>query len=463
IGRVVAAVAAGKVAPGVVTAGAVLLFCGAIGKSAQFPLHVWLPDAMEGPTPVSALIHAATMVTAGVFILCRAHVFVDLSALSGSVHAGTIISWIGAITALGAATVALKQNDIKRVLAYSTVSQLGYMFLAMGVGAYSAAIFHMVTHAFFKALLFLGSGSVIHGMHDEQDMRRMGGLKKYMPITAMTFVVGWLAIAGVFPFAGFWSKDEILAKAWAHHSYGLWAVGLVAAMFTAFYMTRQVWLVFFSPERFRDPQRAVAAEPAADDAVGEAHAVPEPHESPATMTMPLLALAALSIVGGLLSLPFSKQSLDFLATWLEPAFRGAPPIEISSFGTGLALSTIALVVAVAFIVWGRAVYRNGLTPDGEDPIDAKLGPVAKVFANAYYFDIGIARLVSGPVTAFARFLAEGIDRKVIDGAVNGVGTVFRAGADGLRSLQTGLVRNYALGIAAGTVVLLVCFAVRVNL
>jgi NADH-quinone oxidoreductase subunit L len=438
-----------RVAPlahGTITAIALLFFLGAMGKSAQFPLHVWLPDAMEGPTPVSALIHAATMVTAGVFIICRAHVLVDLSAVSGSLHAGTVISWIGAITALGAATVAIKQDDMKRVLAYSTLSQLGYMFIAVGVGAYSAAIFHMVTHAFFKALLFLGAGSVIHGMHDEQDMRRMGGLRKYMPITAMTFVVGWLAIAGIFPFAGFWSKDEILAKAWTHHSYALWAVGVVAALFTAFYMTRQVWLVFYGPERFR--------------AVEDADA--EPHESPVTMTLPLAVLAALSIVGGLLSLPFSKPSLEFLTTWLEPSFHGAPAIEISSFGTGFALSTLALVVAVVGIVVGRAVYRNGLTRDGDDPIDARLGSVAKVLANAYYFDVGIARVVSGPVTAFARFLAEGFDRRVIDGAVNGVGSIFATAAGGLRRLQTGLVRNYALGIAAGAVLLLVLFVVRVN-
>jgi NADH-quinone oxidoreductase subunit L len=436
---------------GTITAIALLFFLGAMGKSAQFPLHVWLPDAMEGPTPVSALIHAATMVTAGVFIMCRAHVLVDLSAITGSVHAGTIISWIGAITALGAATVAIKQNDMKRVLAYSTLSQLGYMFIAVGVGAYSAAIFHMVTHAFFKALLFLGSGSVIHGMHDEQDMRKMGGLRKFMPITAMTFVVGWLAIAGIFPFAGFWSKDEILAKAWAHHSYALWAVGVVAALFTAFYMTRQVWLVFYGPERFRDAQGESEPE------------VVEPHESPFTMTLPLIVLAVLAFFGGLLSLPFSKPSLEFLATWLEPSFARAPFLAVGSFGTGFALSTVALVVGVVGIVAGRALYRNGLTPEGADPVDASLGPLAKVFENAYYFDVGVARVVSGPVTAFARFLADGVDRKVIDGAVNGVGSLFRAGAGGLRSLQTGVLRNYALGIAAGAAALLVFFVLRVNL
>src|SRR5258705_997602 len=210
-------------------------------------MHSGPPAAVEGRCPVPALTRAATMVSAGVFLLVRAHVFFDVSN-----HAGTVVAWVGAITALFAATVALAQNDIKRVLAYSTISQLGYMFLAVGVGAYSAAIFHMVTHAFFKALLFLGAGSVIHGLHDEQDMRRMGGLRKYMPITAATFIVGWLAIAGIFPFAGFWSKDEILAKAWFDHDYALWAIGAAGALITAFYMTRQVWLVFYGPERWRD-------------------------------------------------------------------------------------------------------------------------------------------------------------------------------------------------------------------
>src|SRR4051812_22892841 len=230
---------------GTATAIALLLFVGAIGKSAQLPLHIWLPDAMEGPTPVSALIHAATMVTAGVFLVVRAHVFFDVSP-----HAGDVVAWVGAITALFAATIAVVQNDIKRVLAYSTISQLGYMFLGAGVGAYGAAIFLMIAHAFFKALLFLGAGSVIHGMHDEQDMRRMGGLRKWMPITAGTFIIGWLAIAGVIPFAGFWAKDDILAKAWFGNNYALWAVGLIAALMTAFYMTRQVWLVFYGPERW---------------------------------------------------------------------------------------------------------------------------------------------------------------------------------------------------------------------
>jgi NADH-quinone oxidoreductase subunit L len=280
------AAAAPHLSQSTVTAIALLLFVGAMGKSAQVPLHIWLPDAMEGPTPVSALIHAATMVTAGVFLLVRAHVFFDVST-----HASTVVAWVGAITAFFAATVAVVQNDIKRVLAYSTISQLGYMFLAVGVGAYSAAIFHMIMHAFFKALLFLGAGSVIHGMGDEQDMRRMGRLRKYMPVTAATFIVGWLAIAGVIPFAGFWSKDEILAKAWFHHDYALWAVGLLGAVLTAFYMTRQVWLVFYGNERWHEPVTDAVSTGQLDEAHRGSR---EPHESPWIMTMPLVVLAVLS-------------------------------------------------------------------------------------------------------------------------------------------------------------------------
>jgi NADH-quinone oxidoreductase subunit L len=435
-----------------VTAIALLLFVGAMGKSAQVPLHIWLPDAMEGPTPVSALIHAATMVTAGVFLVVRAHAFFDASS-----QAGTVVAWVGAITALFAATVAVVQNDIKRVLAYSTISQLGYMFLAVGVGAYSAAIFHMITHAFFKALLFLGAGSVIHGVGDEQDMRRMGGLRKYMPITAGTFIVGWLAIAGVIPFAGFWSKDEILAKAWFHHDYALWAVGVLGALLTAFYMTRLVWLVFYGEERWRN-QPAVEAE--AEHAVHEPH---EPHESPWIMTMPLVVLAVLAFAGGLVDLPFDNSKFNLLDRWLAPVLRGAPEIRATAFGAGLALSTGALVIAVVGIVVGRALYRNGLDAKGDDPGVERLGPFAKVLANAYYLDVGLARFVSGPVTSAARFLSEGIDRDVIDGAVNGVGRTFRGVGGGLRKVQTGLVRNYALAIVLGAVLLLVFVTARATL
>jgi NADH-quinone oxidoreductase subunit L len=414
---------------------------------------------MEGPTPVSALIHAATMVTAGVFLVVRAHVFFDASN-----HAGTVVAWVGAITALFAATVAIVQNDIKRVLAYSTISQLGYMFLAAGVGAYSAAIFHMIMHAFFKALLFLGAGSVIHGMRDEQDMRRMGALRKFMPVTAVTFIVGWLAIAGVIPFSGFWSKDSILAKAWIQGDYGLWAVGTVAAIATAFYMTRQVWLVFYGHERWDVPAIEHEGPPEAPQPVHAAvtdHA-PQPHESPWIMTLPLVVLAVLATVGEVINLPFDTLKLDFLDRWLEPVLRGAPVIP-EELGTEFILATIAVALAVAAIILGRAWYRNGLDADGHDPTVERLGGFANVLANAYYLDVGLARFVSGPVTAFARFLSEGVDRDTIDGAVNGIGSGFRRMGGGLRRVQTGLVRNYALAIFIGAVVLLAFITTRVTL
>jgi NADH-quinone oxidoreductase subunit L len=435
------------------TAIALLLFLGAVGKSAQIPLHIWLPDAMEGPTPVSALIHAATMVTAGVFLVCRAHSFFEASE-----HAGTVVAWIGAITALYAATVAMMQFDIKRVLAYSTISQLGYMFLAAGVGAYSAAIFHMVTHAFFKALLFLGAGSVIHGLHGEQDMRRMGGLKKWMPITAYTFIVAWLSIAGIVPLAGFWSKDEILGAVWIEGDYVLWLIGAVTALFTAFYMTRQVWMVFGGYERWRQPASGGVAPEGGESDHGH---VAEPHESPPTMLGPLVALAGLTAIGGLINLPFINQKLDFLTIWLEPVFEGVDEIHPESFGQGFVLSTVAVILGVTGIVWGRAWYR-GLRANEPDPAEERLGPFAGVLANAYYFDGAISRFVSGPVFAFARVLTEGVDRRVIDGAVNGIGTAFRHAGTGMRRLQTGLVRNYALGVVLGTVLLAAYVLARVT-
>jgi NADH-quinone oxidoreductase subunit L len=464
--------AAGHLSQSTVTAIALLLFLAAAGKSAQIPLHVWLPDAMEGPTPVSALIHAATMVTAGVFLVVRAHAYFDFSN-----HAGTVVAWVGAITALYAASVALVQNDIKRVLAYSTISQLGYMFLAAGVGAYSAAIFHMITHAFFKALLFLGAGSVIHGMHDEQDMRRMGGLRKYMPITAATFIVGWLAISGIIPLAGFWSKDEILAKAWSTGNYGLWAIGAIAALLTAFYMTRQVWLVFFGPERFRDDailvgSPAAAASASAGTEADEVHSEPqataepvpadagrglEPHESPWTMYVPLVALAGLSFVGGAFDLPFAEWKFNLLDRWLD-----LPEAHATSGLGAVTLSTIALLIGVVGIAIGVRVYRRGLRPDGADPTVEELGGFAPVLQNAWYLDYALSRFVRGPVTAFARFLSDDVDKAGIDGAVNGIATAAREGGTGLRRIQTGLVRNYALGIALGTVLLLLYVATRVT-
>jgi NADH-quinone oxidoreductase subunit L len=460
---------AGEIADVTATAIALLFFLGAIGKSAQLPLHIWLPDAMEGPTPVSALIHAATMVTAGVFLVARGHMVWEASDV-----AGDVVAWVGAITALFAATIAVMQNDIKRVLAYSTISQLGYMFLAVGIGAYSAGIFHMVTHAFFKALLFLGAGSVIHGLHDEQDMRRMGGLRKYLPITAMTFIVGWLAIAGVFPFSGFWSKDEILGQAWFDDAYGLWAIGLLAALLTAFYMTRQVWLVFYGNERFREHVEPVAVPVVAGGAIdtetdrtdvagahdrGAAHV--EPHESPWQMTLPLVVLAVLAAVSGALNLPFIDQGLDYLAEWLHPVFEDVPEIEPTSFSAGLILSTVALAVALAGIALGVRAYRKGLADDGSDPTERRLGGFAAVLANAYYIDVVWSRFVAGPGRSAFDWLSNTVDTKVIDGAVNGVGWLARSGGDALRRVQTGRVRNYALAIFAGVVVVFVYVLSRV--
>jgi NADH-quinone oxidoreductase subunit L len=410
------------------TAIALLLFLGAVGKSAQLPLYVWLPDAMEGPTPVSALIHAATMVTAGVYLMCRVNPILDLAP-----GALTFIAGIGVFTALFAATIACAQNDIKRVLAYSTISQLGYMFLAVGSGAYVAAVFHMVTHAFFKALLFLGAGSVIHGMHDEQDMKRMGGLRKYMPITSATFIVGWLAIAGIPPFAGFWSKDEILANAFDTNRL-FWFVGAVTALLTAYYMSRQVFMVFFGQPR--EPDHAVA-----------------PHESPWTMTLPLVALAGLSAIGGVLNLPW--PSSEFLEKWLHPVF-GERLHELDVPGATLWVLAIgSALLAVAGIALARAVYVRHRIPE------ERVEPV--VLREAWYVDSTIAAFVGGPGRLLSTWTAYVVDRKVIDGAVNGVAAVVRATGDRLRRVQTGYVRNYALGIAAGAVLVLAYVAAKAGI
>jgi NADH-quinone oxidoreductase subunit L len=348
------------------------------------------------------------------------------------------------------------------------------MFLAVGIGAYTAGIFHMVTHAFFEALLFLAAGSVIHGLHDEQDMRRMGALKKYMPLTFGVFIVGWLAIAGVIPLAGFWSKDDILAQAWFRDEFGLWAVGIVVAAITAFYMTRQVWLVFYADERWNKPAEIATEAQAvsADDAVDTVHAHAEhdehddhakaPHESPVIMLIPLFVLAVLSFIGGGFNLPFQQQKLERLAAWLEPMLHGVPIVHASSFGQGAALSTAALFVGVLGILVGWRVYKNGLRADGRDPFAVRLGGFAKVLANAFYIDAAVAWFVRVPGTWFANFLANIVDRRGIDGAVNGIGHLFKGGGDGLSKVQTGVVRNYALGVVLGAVILVAYFATRVS-
>jgi NADH-quinone oxidoreductase subunit L len=369
------------------------------------------------------------MVTAGVYLMCR------IGPLLALAHdAQLVVAWVGAATAFVAATIACAQQDIKKVLAYSTVSQLGFMFLAVGVGAYEAAIFLMVAHAFFKALLFLGAGSVIHGLHDEQDLKRMGGLRRYLPLTFVTFAVGWLAIAGVPPLAGFWAKGDILNNAYARLP-ALWIVGLVAAGFTAYYMSRLSALAFWGDERWRQ----VAAGQGHDQAVGG-----EPHESPWVMALPLVVLAVLAAVGGVLKAPLG---------WLAPVFGGAL-YDAHQSGTtvwvlGIVDSIVAVVgLAVALPLWMRR-------PDHPD-----LEPV--VLQRSYFIDDAYDALIGKPGEALARFSAVVVDTRVIDGAVNGVGRLARGAGSGLRRVQTGFVRQYALGIVIGAVALLAYMLTRAS-
>jgi NADH-quinone oxidoreductase subunit L len=446
------------------TAIVLLFFLAATGKSAQLPLFVWLPDAMAGPTPVSALIHAATMVTSGVFLLTRLNPLLDEAG-----WANEVITWVGLATALVAALAALGQNDIKKVLAYSTVSQLGYMFAAVGSGVFVAAIFHMVTHAFFKALLFLGAGSVIHAMAHEQDMRRYGNLRKYLPITSTTFILGWLAISGIPPFSGFWSKDEILAGLWDADTLGAlkWVVGAVVALLTAFYMTRLLIMTFFGgKESWREPAQApalvgaVAEEPepdagahgadAHDDGHGAHHLTPDhtPHESPGLMTIPLVVLAALAVVGGLLNTPFGER-FERLGVWFEPVL--AHSHEAPDALTLLLLALAAVAVAVIGILAAVRVYQQhrGDRARIEQP----------AFAHALYIDEAYAEVVGGPGEAAFQGVAD-FDQGVVDGAVNGVGWLARASARALVPLQSGFVRGYALVLAGGSALLLVFVVMR---
>ncbi len=558
---------ASQMSTAVVTGIVLLLFIGAMGKSAQFPLYLWLPDAMAGPTPVSALIHAATMVTSGVYLLTRVNGLL-YEVAERAAWATNLIAWFGVGTALFAATIAVAQNDIKKVLAYSTVSQLGYMILAVGTGSFVAAIFHMITHAFFKALLFLGSGSVIHGMANDQDMRRYGGLRPLMPITAGTFIIGWLAIAGVPPFAGFWSKDEILLGAWDLGGLNgrlLWFFGLVTALLTAFYMSRQVFMTFFGDYRFADPDPdeideawagyLADAETAADSAKAELSAATEahaavtsalaearetystakidlakaegdeeeaaktavdaadsaistaltkqeeaaasvaaktaeaeaakstyddvrrahtnrsttdagdaaeylpdsvaaraehhPHESPWTMTTPLIVLAGLSVVGGLLNLPFTK-GLHFLEKWLGPALLHEHVVKASG-ATKWMLGFIAIAAGAIGIFAAVKMYlRREIDP-------AKVEK--SILANGWGYDAGVSAFMGGP----GRKLFDAItwfDANVVDGMVNGAASFVRDGGGVVRKIQTGYVRSYALGISLGSVALLVWFLVR---
>jgi NADH-quinone oxidoreductase subunit L len=413
-----------------------LLFLGCTGKSAQIPLGVWLPDAMAGPTPVSALIHAATMVTSGIFLIARTNVLFALSPTTMAVVTG-----IGITTALIAGTVGIVQNDIKKVLAYSTVSQLGFMFTALGVGAFTAGVFHVMTHAFFKALLFLGSGSVIHGMHEEQDIMKMGGLKKYMPITYRTFFIGTLAISGIPFLSGFFSKDEILWFAFLNGSPILWGVGALAAFTTAFYMWRLTTLTFDGAERF------------------DHHHV-HPHESPKTMTIPLIVLAILSVVGGFLGVPHvlghPLHIPNLLEHWLEPIFASGMALLPAHTGdhtsTEILLMTASTVLAIAGILFARSIYSGGL--EKANGMAARMKGLHTLLWNKYYVDEVYRMLIAGPILAASRdFLWKIVDVVVIDGAVNGSARMVGATANVLRKVQSGVAQNYALVMVAGIVIL----------
>ncbi len=486
---------------GGLTSVAVLLFIGAAGKSAQIPLYVWLPDAMAGPTPVSALIHAATMVTAGVYMIVRCSVI-----YTHAPSAMFLVAIIGAATAIFAATIGLAQNDIKKVLAYSTISQLGYMFLACGVGAFVAAIFHVITHAFFKALLFLGSGSVIHGMHHEQDMRRMGGLKKYMPITFATMLTGWLAISGIPIFAGFFSKDEILWQTWSAGTFSLpsplwskvlWGIGALTALVTAVYMTRMMVMTFWGSERFREKHDEHSKSIEDEHAH---HVVHEPHESPWIMTVPLIVLAVLSTLGGLIGIPYALGSLvsdhpvNYIEQTLEPVVAhvpaggshsgeahpadevqwlspkpqeldSAPPVHALEGSNATAgatthahspeeireerlLAATSVLIALAGIGIGWLVFQK-----------RPLLQMPRIIENKYYVDEIYDATIIRPSEKFSR---EGLwklfDVGVIDGFLHSLGDAVKEVGRVIRHLQGGFVRSYAAIILVGALVLIGFFA-----
>ncbi len=419
---------------GPITLACLFLFLGAAGKSAQIPLYVWLPDAMAGPTPVSALIHAATMVTAGVYLFVRMSAVLVLAP-----HAMEVIAWTGALTALFAATIGMTQWDIKKILAYSTVSQLGYMFLAVGVGAFSAAQFHLMTHAFFKALMFLGSGSVIHAMHEEQDIRKMGGLRKYLPITHFTFLMGWLAIIGIPPFAGFFSKDEILWQAFSspHGSKALWAIGAVTAACTAFYMTRLMALTFWGKSRVSP----------------DVH----PHESPPTMYIPLVVLAVLSVVGGWIGIPHVIGEVlpghppNVFHHWLEPviakiqAGHGSAVMEWALMGFSVALAGVA-----SWFAYDSYVRH----PERPKAIAGALGPVYRLVEGKYFVDEFYFGKIINPLVDVSKATWLYIDVNFIDKATYFVGDLVSGLAQLVKTVQNGKTQSYAMYMALGVVIVM---------
>jgi NADH-quinone oxidoreductase subunit L len=417
---------AGRQPSGVFTVIALLLLAGAIGKSAQVPLHVWLPDAMEGPTPVSALIHAATMVTAGVYLVARTHVFFEISGV-----ASTVVLIVGLVTAIYAASAALGQDDIKRVLAYSTASQLGFMFFALGLHRYGAAIFLLVTHAFYKALMFLSAGSVMHGLDGETDMTRMGGLWRFMPITSWMFGIGALAISGVPPFAGFWAKDQIVAAASQTEHALAWILILVASFLSALYISRLIFMTFFGEPRT------------------DRHA----HESPPVMTIPLLLLSVGAIFGGALSV---NAVTGRLPSFLTPVFgevvepvRGLPETTLTAISIAVALAG----VLVGWFVWGSGRVEWMVLRE-------RFAAQRRFLARGWYVDDAYAHLLVPAAEAGARALAYGVERRVIDGSVNAIGGLVTRLAGVGRRVQTGLVRNYALAFLIGAVAILVYAGLR---
>jgi NADH-quinone oxidoreductase subunit L len=426
------------ISPPVALAAALLLFVGATGKSAQIPLYVWLPDAMAGPTPVSALIHAATMVTAGVYMIARMSFLYAMA--PAALH---VVAAVGATTAVFAATIGLVQNDIKKVLAYSTVSQLGYMFLAMGVGAWASGIFHLMTHAFFKGLLFLGAGSVIHGMGGEQDIRKMGGLRAKMPITFWTFAIACCAISGVPLFSGFFSKDAILASAFssANGSPVLWAMGLAGAVLTAFYMFRLLFLTFFGECR------------------ADHHTAEHAHESPLSMTAPLIILAVLSVVGGYVGLPEGWFWGDRFAEFLAPVVAHAAPAEHAVGGTPeAALMAASVIAALSGIVLAYIFYVR--SPSIPEALAARFRGIYQMLLDKYWVDeLYGATAVSGTL-ALATGLWKFVDTLLIDGLVNGVGSFVTAQSAVWRRIQTGNVQHYALSFLAGVIVIVAYFLMR---
>jgi NADH-quinone oxidoreductase subunit L len=429
----------------IITTITLLLFAGAVGKSAQIPLYVWLPDAMEGPTPVSALIHAATMVTAGVYMVARSHVLYSLAPFSSEV-----VAVIGAITALFAATIALTQMDLKRVLAYSTISQLGYMFLGVGVAAYGAGIFHLMTHAFFKALLFLAAGSVMHAMDGVIDMRKLGGLSKIMPWTYATFGAAALAISGFPLMSGFFSKDEILAQAFESGHIVLWAIGVFTAGLTAFYIFRAFFMTFRGEARWEDDGGRRADDGShPSSVVGRAERSVHPHESPASMTVPLAILAVLSVIGGFVGMP-AVLGPNFLETYFAPVFgetAAAIPAgtEWMLIGASVAVGLIGIAVAYWFYIASPEIPVN---------LAKRFSFVYNVLWNKYWVDEIYSALFVEPGRRLAMFLWQGIDVQVIDGFANGLARVFGSFSDRLRSWQTGYARAYALLMLIGTVVLI---------